>query len=270
MTVEDLQNDAYFSDLAVQPVGKTGYTAITDVDSLYCRFHASPEVANLDLHKLSEKLPGFWSIMSKTQGGVPAKGYYDWQEDDGTINQKYMYIAIVNATTADGVQFSVAATTYINEFTSPIKETEQKINNAINQTAALIQGANQETRETIAQRTEGMNTQNTIFIITGLTILFVVLVSFMFARALTRPITKLKEVAEKVSNGDFNVRMPDVKSRDVILNLTAAMELLVTGFNHLKSQVALLTAQPAAGQTQRPPTQGPKGTQIPNQGEGQK
>ncbi|MGM5488270.1 MAG: HAMP domain-containing protein, partial [Nanobdellota archaeon] len=206
---------------------------------------------------------------------VPAKGYYDWKEDDGSINEKYMYIAIVNATTADGVQFSVAATTYIDEFTGPIKETEQKIQSSINQTAARILEANQQTRETIAQRTEGMNTQNTIFIITGLTILIVVLVSFMFARALTRPITKLKEVAEKVSNGDFNVRMPDVKSRDEILDLTAAMELLVTGFKHLKTQVAQLTAQPAGGQPQRPPGkpaagQPPQGPSGQGAQEGQK
>ncbi|MFH1770573.1 MAG: transporter substrate-binding domain-containing protein [archaeon] len=116
MTVEDLQNDAYFQEIAVQQVGKTGYTAVTDYDTLVCRFHSNPAIVDLDLHALSEKLPGFWGVMAKTEGGFVSEGLYDWVEADGSTTQKYMYIAIVNAKTADGVGFSVAATTYLDEY----------------------------------------------------------------------------------------------------------------------------------------------------------
>jgi PAS domain S-box-containing protein len=115
-TLADLQKDPNFQEIAVQPVGKTGYTAVTDYDSLIARFHKSPSTVDLDLHLLADKLPGFWSIMSKTKGGQRAEGFYDWLESDGRIEQKYMDIEIVDRRTADGVGLSVAATTYIDEY----------------------------------------------------------------------------------------------------------------------------------------------------------
>ncbi|MFH0869560.1 MAG: ATP-binding protein [archaeon] len=121
MTVAELQNDSYFSEIAVQLVGKTGYTAVADTDTLINRFHQNPKIANLDLSTLADKLPGFWKVMSKTKGGLEAEGVYDWAEADGRITQKYMYIAVVNALTADGVRFNVAATTYLSEYASAEK-----------------------------------------------------------------------------------------------------------------------------------------------------
>ena len=122
LTVLDLQNDSYFQNIAVQPVGKIGYTALTDYNTLICKFHKNPAIINLQLKTLAEKLPGFWSIMSKTKGGYEAEGTYDWEEADGTIKQKYMYIALVNAKTADGVGLSVAATTYLDEYEETASE----------------------------------------------------------------------------------------------------------------------------------------------------
>jgi len=124
-TLKDLQNDSYFQKIAVQPVGRTGYTAVTDYDTLTCRFHKNPEIVDINLHTLSGKLPGFWSIMSKTEGGKEAAGVYDWEEADGSIKKKYMYITIINTKTADGVGLSIAATTYPGEYDiKPVQEPE--------------------------------------------------------------------------------------------------------------------------------------------------
>ncbi len=90
MTIKDLQNSEEFKKIAVQKIGKTGYTALTDYETLTCRFHSNPKIVDLDLHTLSEKLPGFWEIMSSTEGGVNSGGFYDWQEADGRIEKKYM------------------------------------------------------------------------------------------------------------------------------------------------------------------------------------
>jgi len=68
MTVKDLQADPYFQSIAVQPVGKTGYTAVTDYDTLICRFHKNPALIDKDLHELADILQGFWGIMSRTKG----------------------------------------------------------------------------------------------------------------------------------------------------------------------------------------------------------
>jgi len=116
MTVKDLQNDQEFQQIAVQKVGETGYTALTDYTGLICRFHDKESIVDLDLHSLAEKLPGFWSVMSKTEGGQVSDGFYNWQEPDGSIRKKYMYIVVIEEKTADGVGLHVAATTYIEEY----------------------------------------------------------------------------------------------------------------------------------------------------------
>jgi len=115
-TLEDLQNDEYFQEIAVQLVGETGYTAVTDYETLTCRFHKNPKIVDLNLESLSSTLPGFWGIMSKTRGGVSADGIYGWEEADGSIREKYMYIAIVSIKTADNVGLHVAATPYLDEY----------------------------------------------------------------------------------------------------------------------------------------------------------
>ncbi|MFC1727720.1 ATP-binding protein [Patescibacteria group bacterium] len=115
-TIKDLQNDPVFQKIAVQPVGQSGYTALTDYDTLICRFHQKEPTVDLDLHTLADKLSGFWSVMLKTEGGQAFGGFYDWQEPDGSFKKKYMYLAIVDARTADGVGLSVAATAYLDEY----------------------------------------------------------------------------------------------------------------------------------------------------------
>lgn len=115
-TIKDLQSDSQFQEIAVQQVGETGYTALTDYETLIARFHKNSEIVNLDLHTLASKLPGFWSVMSKTEGGKIAEGFYDWEESNGSIKKKYMYISIVDVKTADDVGLSVAATTYLDEY----------------------------------------------------------------------------------------------------------------------------------------------------------
>ncbi len=128
-TLEDLQDDVFFKEIAVQRVGKTGYTAITDYDSLISRFHPNPKIVDLDLSNLKDTLSDFWEIMEKTKGGYGSEGFYDWKEEDGTINQKYMYIAVVNTRTADNIGLHVAATTYVDEYDDIFEEQKNSIIN---------------------------------------------------------------------------------------------------------------------------------------------
>ena len=93
-TVEDLQNDKIFREIAVQPVGKTGYTAIYDSDNAICRFHKNPMFENLDLHSLSHKLTDFWTIIEVGMNGRYSHGYYQWEDPDGVLHNKFMYIAV--------------------------------------------------------------------------------------------------------------------------------------------------------------------------------
>ncbi|MDP2750330.1 MAG: hypothetical protein Q8O89_05860, partial [Nanoarchaeota archaeon] len=120
MTVKDLQNDSVFQKIAVQPVGRTGYTALTDVSTLINRFHKNPKIVGTDLSLLSKSLPAFWGVMSKSRYGQEAEGFYDWKEADGSIRQKYMHIQPIDAVTADNVTMNVAATTYVDEYSSSL------------------------------------------------------------------------------------------------------------------------------------------------------
>jgi len=70
-TVTDLQNDTFFSTIAVQPVGQTGYTALTDVDTLICRFHKNPKLVNSDLHNLNASLPGSGALCHRAKAESP-------------------------------------------------------------------------------------------------------------------------------------------------------------------------------------------------------
>jgi HAMP domain-containing protein len=222
-TISDLQKDPRFNQLTVQPVGETGYTAITNVDSLICYFHKNPKIVNTDLHNLSAALPGFWGVMSKSQGGVPTKGYYDWKEPDGSMRQKYMYIAIVNATTGDKVRLSVAATTYIDEFSRPMVATSQKINTSVQQTVSGIKTA-----------TESMSSGNTILMITLISMIIVIAIAFVFATSISRPIIRLTEIADKVSMGKLDEEI-DIHTHDEINDLAVSFTRMINAFKIMVS-----------------------------------
>lgn len=223
MTVEELQKDDYFRQLAVQPVGETGYTAITDVDTLVCRFHASNKIENLDLHTLAEKLPGFWSVMSRTEGGYPSEGYYDWEDPDGSIRQKYMYIALVNTRTADGVQFSVAATTYISEFNSPINDIKSKMEQATSEISTGIELAATKVR------------YKTILLIIALAV-FIVITGFVFARSITTPLNRLRDAGNRIAEGQLDVEMPIISTKDEVKELSDTMNLLTGALRYLRKE----------------------------------
>lgn len=121
MTVEDLQNDSTFQEIAVQEVGETGYTAVHEQGTLINRFHPGSSFVNMDLNTLKEDLPIFYSIVDAGRNGDRAAGSYFWQAETGAFKKKYMHIEPVNVETADGVKFSVATTTYLSEFSEDLK-----------------------------------------------------------------------------------------------------------------------------------------------------
>jgi len=189
MTVADLQASAEFQEIAVQPVGETGYTALTNYETLICRFHVNPGTVNLDLHELAQKLPGFWKVMEDSQGGRDSFGYYDWEEQDGSVRKKYMFITPIKARAADGVGMTVAATTYIDEFSKPVEETKKKI-------AATALSVNEHINAEIN------NTRHTFIGVLIAMILVVFAVSFLLSRAITNPIVALTQAAQSIERGE--------------------------------------------------------------------
>ena len=116
-----LQNDTALAEIAVQPVGQTGYTAVFD-ESAITHFHVDPNTVGLDMTTLSERFPDFWAIFAASLDGSLADGYYDWEDEDGVIRSKFMSIYPVGDT-----RLRVASTTYIDEFSQPVVELSSQL-----------------------------------------------------------------------------------------------------------------------------------------------
>jgi HAMP domain-containing protein len=202
----DLKKEAFdadpeFKKLAVQKVGTTGYTAlhaVPDSQGIWRNLaHTNPKIVGLDMSTLSKPMgtnfPGFWRVFSNGKEGKESRGYYRWQEADGSFRDKYMVCAPVQ-----GTPYYVAATTYLDEFTQPVKQMEAKAVQISTDTRNIVLG-----------------------ILVGTLLLIGVIVA-MYGTRLTSRIKKLTSVAEKISVGEMDAEIP-VTSRDEIGDLAEAI-----------------------------------------------
>ena len=203
MTIADLQNDSYFSSIAVQPVGETGYTVVLDLDTGIYYFHKRPDLVGYDSHGFKDTLPEAWELINHT---ITYKeeygGYFQWIEADGSIRDKYTYFAIVNATTSDGKRMFVAATTYIDEFYEPMKQTEEKIDEATSASQSNIR--NQIT--------------SNLYIFVVFLLLFTgiaSIVSYVISSAVTNPILELTDAVNRAKGGDLDARVSIENSDEI-------------------------------------------------------
>jgi len=202
----DLKKEAFdadpeFKKLAVQKVGTTGYTAlhaVPDSQGIWRNWaHTNPKIVGLDMSTLSKPMgtnfPGFWKVFSNGKEGKESRGYYRWQEADGSFRDKYMVCAPVQ-----GTPYYVAATTYLDEFTQPVKQMEAK--------AVQI----------------STDTRNIVLGILGGTLLLIGIIVALYGTRLTSRIKKLTSVAEQISVGEMDAEIP-VTSKDEIGDLAEAI-----------------------------------------------
>ena len=198
---EDFMNDMGFKTLAVQKVGLTGYTAfyeMPDEDNIWRTWaHVNPKIVAIDMSTLKTPLgrnfPGFWKIFSGVKGGKRSQGYYTWQDKDGKFREKFMV-----CTPVAGTPYVVAATTYLDEFTGPVKLMETRA---------------------------GLLTEKTRLItwaILGGTILLIGLIVLIYGHRLTGKIKSLTDIAERISIGDLGIEI-ETQSRDEIGELAEAI-----------------------------------------------
>jgi len=171
----------------------TGYMFMIDNTG---KIVAHPASDKLGTQFGEENNTGLDTVIGKMKGGE--SGY-----SDVTINDQDVYLAYS----------SIPTTGWSVGLIVPITE--------------IIQSA-EDIRTQIKERTESLGTQNTVLIVTIITILIVITVGFIFARSITNPVKKLKEVADKVTDGDFNAQLPPAKGTDEVAELTASMEMVVT------------------------------------------
>jgi hypothetical protein len=185
-------NDMGFKTLAVQKVGLTGYTALyemPDEDNIWRTWaHVNPKIISIDMSTLKKPLgrnfPGFWKIYTGVKGGKRSQGYYTWQDKDGKFREKFMV-----CTPVAGTPFVVAATTYLDEFTRPIKQLESEAEEQTKKARWFTYG------------------------ILGVTLLLIGIIVSIYGHRL---------IAERISIGDLGIEI-ETKSKDEIGELAEAI-----------------------------------------------
>ncbi len=210
ISIGALRSKKDFRKIAVQSVGKTGYTILYDKNGIM-RFHPNAELIDFDMHKWKEKLPMFWGIFEKTFSGSPAGGYYDWQDADGKIRRKFMSIVPIK-----GTPYMIAATTYIDEFSIPMKQTEEK-----------IASATRTINENISEKFQNIYISFILFLI--ILMIVVMSISYLLSRTITDPIMTLIDGAKAIGHGKID--------HCVQLHTEDEFEDLANAFNRMTSDL---------------------------------
>jgi HAMP domain-containing protein len=202
----DLQKQKFnetpeFRTVAVQKVGETGYTAVyefPDSEGVWRTWaHANAKIIGIDMKTLEKSLgknfPGFWKVFSGVQGGKESKGYYAWQDPDGSVRDKYMV-----CTPIEGTRFVVAATTYLDEFTMPVKVMEANARKSV------------------------IRARNATFGILAGTLILMGLIVSIYGHRLTSRIRNLTQVADRISVGELETEVV-ITTRDEIGDLGEAI-----------------------------------------------
>jgi HAMP domain-containing protein len=198
---ENFNGNPGFKAIAVQKVGLTGYTALYELpgeDGVWRTWaHANAKIIGIDMKKLEkplgENFPGFWTVYTGVKGRKESKGYYSWKDADGAFRDKYMV-----CTPIEGFPYVIAATTYLDEFTMPIKVMEAR-----------------------AEKSEKRSRLIT-FVIFGGTLLLIGLIVSIYGHRLTRRIRTLTEVADRISVGELDTEV-NIKSKDELGDLAGAI-----------------------------------------------
>ena len=206
LTKQQFMDNERFKELAIQKVGKNGYTALYergDDGKWRTWVHTNP---NITAHKLDDmaklekplgaSFPGFWKVLTDVSSSRPSKGYYKWQEKDGTFKDKYM--ASVNV---PGTEFYIASTTYIDEFTEPMTRLE---------------------RESKATA-KAESVRNAILM--SIIIVVIAIVVFVFGGRLAANIRYLSEMTDRISLGELDAAI-EVRSKDELAVLAESISRL--------------------------------------------
>ncbi len=128
MTLKDLQESSEFQQIAVQPVGKEGYSFLFDSQSLINYFHKEPRRVGYDYNNMEKTFPELWDMFKETSEKSFSEGFYYRDEPDGSISYKYGRFVQIPVKTADGISMSVGTTTYVNDY-KIIKEESEYLEN---------------------------------------------------------------------------------------------------------------------------------------------
>lgn len=203
MTTEDLQGDEKFRDLAIQSVSQTGYTYLFDADTEIVLFHRDRRLEGKDLRRVFRAFPDFLSVLdSSLRGPNAAHGYYQLKAGDGNIMKRFVCFVPLHNRTADGTRFMIVATVNVEDFATPVKETE------------IIHRA---TRDylTIASKQAIASFRQRGLLFMGIGIVTVSLLAFGMGLYFSRAVRLLREAMARINKGDYSTPVPVTGSGEV-------------------------------------------------------
>ena len=201
MKRKDYNYNAEFKRIAVQKVGMTGYSALYELPGSkgvwQTWLHVNPNIIGIDMSALKKPMgknfAGFWRVYTAVKEGGESRGYYTWWEKDGSFREKFMV-----CTPVEGTPFIIAATTYVDEFTGPVK---------------LLN---------IRAKKQTDITRNIVFGIFIATILLIGFIVYFYGHRLSGKIKSLTEVSNRISVGELDANI-DIAGKDEIGDLAEAI-----------------------------------------------
>ncbi len=122
MSLDDLRESKEFNEIAVRPVGKSGYTYLTDVNTGILYFHPDVKIKDTHYGDVKTKLPIAWKLLDDSiKNCSDSSGFYDWVDINGVLRQKFAYYTCVDVETSDGHKFIVGSSTYVDEYGETIQ-----------------------------------------------------------------------------------------------------------------------------------------------------
>ena len=201
----EMMRDQKLISIAIQKVGRTGYTIVYDKNGkIY--FANDTGIVGTNLRNLGGEPSYYSSIFERSLLGGEASGYYKFKGPGDTVERtKYIYSVSVEAS-----DLIVAAYTYLDEFSSAAVDTKSNIASAVEDMSKQI---DKQAREA-----------ELIFIAVIVAMVVVVSgVSFLLSETITRPVMALAKGSEQIAMGELSYRF-DVKTGD-------EMQVLAEQFN---------------------------------------
>jgi HAMP domain-containing protein len=193
---DEFNKNAEFKNVAMQKVGKTGYTLLVErrtkeqpIEIMWV--HPVDKLVGVDLEvALKDKLGDKWARWAKIRSSDHiTKGYYLW------FDNREKYCANIPL---PGTPFNIVSSTYIDEFYKPVEDLQLRAKSVTN------------------------NATYTVILILAIATLLVAAIAFFYGNNLSTKIRTLTDMADRISIGELDADLT-VKSNDEIGALAEAI-----------------------------------------------